>query len=46
MRCPAELYRNSARRFNAAEVELSYPGEGEPASGQGEGADDDIEQFF
>jgi putative transposase len=26
MRCPAELYRNSARRYNGAEVELSYPG--------------------
>jgi putative transposase len=26
MRCPAELYRDSARRFNGAEVELSYPG--------------------
>lgn len=26
MRCPAELYRDSARRYNGAEVELSYPG--------------------
>jgi putative transposase len=26
MRCPAELYRDSARRYNGAEVQLSYPG--------------------
>ena len=26
MRCPAELYRDSPRRYNGAEVELSYPG--------------------
>ena len=26
MRCPAELYRDSARRFSGAEVQLSYPG--------------------
>ena len=26
MRCPAELYRDSARRYNRAEVQLSYPG--------------------
>src|ERR1700735_689755 len=26
MRCPAELYRDSVRRYNGAEVELSYPG--------------------
>jgi putative transposase len=26
MRCPAELYRDSARRYNGAEVHLSYPG--------------------
>jgi putative transposase len=26
MRCPAELYRNSARRYSPAEVQLSYPG--------------------
>ena len=26
MRCPAELYRDSARRYNGAEVPLSYPG--------------------
>src|SRR5271169_2990181 len=26
MRCPAELYRDSSRRYRAAEVQLSYPG--------------------
>jgi putative transposase len=26
MRCPAELYRDSARRYNGAAVQLSYPG--------------------
>src|SRR6202011_4055580 len=26
MRCPAELYRDSNRRYRAAEVQLSYPG--------------------
>src|ERR1700674_471059 len=26
MRCPAELYRDSSRRYSAAEVQLSYPG--------------------
>lgn len=26
MRCPAELYRDSARRYHGAEVQLSYPG--------------------
>ena len=26
MRCPAELYRDSSRHYNGAEVELSYPG--------------------
>jgi putative transposase len=26
MRCPAELYRDSSRRYHAAEVQLSYPG--------------------
>jgi putative transposase len=26
MRCPAELYRDSARRYHRAEVQLSYPG--------------------
>ena len=26
MRCPAELYRDSGRRYRAAEVQLSYPG--------------------
>ena len=26
MRCPAELYCNSARRYSAAQVQLSYPG--------------------
>jgi putative transposase len=26
MRCPADLYRDSSRRYRAAEVELSYPG--------------------
>jgi hypothetical protein len=26
MRCPADLYRDSARRYNGAEVHLSYPG--------------------
>ena len=26
MRCPAELYRDSARRYSGAEVQLSYPG--------------------
>ena len=26
MRCPAELYRNSERRYSPTEVQLSYPG--------------------
>src|SRR5580700_11269762 len=26
MRCPAELYQDSSRRYRAAEVQLSYPG--------------------
>jgi len=26
MRCPAELYRDSTRRYSKAEVQLSYPG--------------------
>jgi hypothetical protein len=26
MRCPAELYRDSTRRYSRAEVQLSYPG--------------------
>jgi hypothetical protein len=26
MRCPAELYRNSDRRYSPTEVQLSYPG--------------------
>jgi putative transposase len=26
MRCPAELYRDSSRRYRATEVQLSYPG--------------------